>query len=219
MSDRYRVAQLEDLAMAFPPSPRLWAPIRIHFDVNSFGVNAYSADGGVDVVPEHDEMGEGAGKHEELYVVMSGHARFVVDGEEIDAPSGSFVFVRDPKSKRSAEATEDGTSVLALGGTAGEAFQPSPWERSAEAFRYWGTEEWDKAIAALRTALEEHPQDAGVLYNLACAESRGGEHAAALDHLREAIRLRESVRESAREDPDFQAIRSQPEFAELVAAA
>ena len=85
-------------------------------DIRSFGVNAYVAEEpGVDVIGEHDEVDEGAPQHEELYFVSEGHATFTVNGDEIDAPAGTFVFVRDPAATRKAVATEAGTTVLVIG--------------------------------------------------------------------------------------------------------
>jgi len=51
--------------------------------------------------------------------VLDGKATFEVDGEMVDAPAGTFVFV-PPESRR--KATGDGT-VLAVGATPGEAYQ------------------------------------------------------------------------------------------------
>jgi hypothetical protein len=61
---------------------------------------------------------------------MSGHAVFTVDGEELDAPAGTLVFVRDPALIRSAIATADGTTILAIGGRTGVPFEVSRWERT-----------------------------------------------------------------------------------------
>ena len=62
-----------------------WLPVRRHFGIQSFGVNAYTAEeAGQRLVEEHREEENG---HEELYVVVSGHARFVLDGEPYDAPA------------------------------------------------------------------------------------------------------------------------------------
>jgi hypothetical protein len=64
----------------------------MHFDVQAFGVNAWTArEAGDVVIQEHDEDSG----HEELHVVVSGHAAFAVDGDEIEAPKGSLVFVRN----------------------------------------------------------------------------------------------------------------------------
>jgi hypothetical protein len=47
----------------------------------------------------------------------------------LEAPAGTFVYVRDPAVTRSAVARDRGTTVLAFGGTPGEAFSVSEWER------------------------------------------------------------------------------------------
>jgi hypothetical protein len=52
-----------------------------------------------------------------------------VDGQDIDAPAGMLVFVRDPALVRSARATVDGTSILAIGARPGVPFEISRWER------------------------------------------------------------------------------------------
>ena len=64
--------------------------------------------------------------------------------------------------------------MLVVGAKPGEAFSVSPWERTAEALRFWPTQEWDGAIEALEELHAEMPENAGVLYNLACAEARAG---------------------------------------------
>jgi tetratricopeptide (TPR) repeat protein len=210
-------ANISDLALQIGTGARS-AMVRTHFGIAAFGVNAYVADeAGQRLVGEHDEMGTSAGQHEELYFVGSGHATFTVNGDEIDAPAGTFVFVRDPAAKRSAVSKEHGTIVVVAGGKPGEAFTPSPWERSAPALTHFATREYDKAIEALESLLAEIPDDAAVLYNLACAESLTGRRDQALEHLQRAIELDSDFRDNAEKDPDFDAIRDDPEFASAVA--
>ena len=209
-------AQLSDLALQIGTSR--WAMIRTHFGIQSFGINAYIADdAGGRLVGEHDELGTGAGEHEELYFIPNGHATFTVNGDEIDAPAGTFVFVRDPAAKRSAVATEAGTTVVVVGGKPDEAFTPSPWERNAPALAYFGTKEYDKAVDAFEQLLAETPDDAGVLYNLACAESLTGKKKEALGHLARAVELDPDFRGLAGKDSDFDAIRDEEGFASAIA--
>lgn len=118
----YQVAHLDEIVAEKWP---YWAPIRFHFDIRSFGANAWRGNEGDEVIKRHSE---GEGGHEELYVVLSGHATFTVAGEEVDAPTGTFVFVRDPLAERVAFAHEADTVVLSLGGWVGRAFVPSEWE-------------------------------------------------------------------------------------------
>ena len=107
-----------------------WRPVRRHFGILSFGASAYLADvEGQHVVPDHTEADDSGTRHEELFLVASGRATFTIEGEEVDAPAGTFLYVREPAVRRSAVAREAGTAVFAVGGTPGEAFAVSPWER------------------------------------------------------------------------------------------
>lgn len=101
---------------------------RRHFDIRAFGVNGITGNAGDEMVVPHDEPDDQANLtngHEELFAVMSGRAMFTVDGDDIDAPAGTLVFVRDPVLIRTAKATADGTAILAVGGRPGVAFEVS----------------------------------------------------------------------------------------------
>lgn len=108
-----------------------WKPLRHDLGIGAFGVNAWVAPKAGDrAIERHDEAPEDGGSagHEELYVVIGGAARFTVDGEELDAPAGTLVFVSDPSLTREAIATEPNTTVLVVGAARGVAFEPSDWE-------------------------------------------------------------------------------------------
>lgn len=217
MSEKFHVTSLSEIEIPFSDPSIGWAPIRRQLDVGSFGINAWTAaEAGKEVIGEHDEVGPRAGRHEELYFVVIGRATFTVDGETIEAPAGTVVFVRDPAAKRGAVAEEEGTTVLTVGGRPGEAFTPSTWERSAPALAFFATQEYEKAHEALREAHEEFPDDPTVLFNLACAESLLGRADDAVDHLGQSIGIDESFGELAQTDSDFDSIRDDPRFKELV---
>ena len=213
MTDRFQVMRLDEIdGYAEDGRPR-WHMIRSVLGIESFGINAWRAtESGQQIIGEHDELGSGAGGHEELYFVLSGRATFTVDGEPLDAPAGSLVFVKDPATRRGAVAEEAATEILVIGGRPGAAFSVSSWERSAEALRYWTTGDWDGAIDILNGQLAEDPGNANVLYNLACAESRSGRAGAAIDHLTRAVELVPRFAELAQTDNDFDAIRDDDRF-------
>ena len=75
----YETAHIDEIASKQWPH---WIPIRHHFGIETFGMNAYRRDAGEGVVPEHDESASGA---PELFYVATGHCTFSDDGEEIDA--------------------------------------------------------------------------------------------------------------------------------------
>jgi hypothetical protein len=109
--------------------------VRRHFGVLAFGVNGATGGAGEILIGEHDERDDsehGTEGHEELFAVMSGHAVFTIDGEEVDAPAGTLVFVRDPALLRSARATADGTAILAVGARPGQPYAVSRWEQAID---------------------------------------------------------------------------------------
>jgi len=119
----YETAHIDDMAAQQWPH---WIPIRHHFGIESFVMNAYRRNAGEAVVPEHDESASGA---PELFYVANGHATFSVAGDEIDAPAGTCVWVKEADAKRAATAQADGTLVLAIGAAApGEAYAPAGWD-------------------------------------------------------------------------------------------
>jgi tetratricopeptide (TPR) repeat protein len=208
----YETTRIADLERAAG-----WSPIRLSLDVRGFGINAWTAhEAGASVIPEHDERPSG---HEELYVVTAGHATFTVEGEDVDAPAGTIVFVRDPEATRGAVAREPGTTVLSVGGKPGEAYQPRPWETNRDVFALFDSGRHADAKRLLTEALDRYDEQGTLLYNLACAEAQLGETDAALEHLRTAIGELPSLAENAREDTDLDSLRDDSRFPEVVAVS
>ena len=214
----YGVARVEDLeAFPIPDQDGLtWRPVRRHFGVSSFGVNAYTADeAGTRVVEEHREK-DG---HDELYVVLSGRATFTLEGEEHDAPAGTLVHC-PPGTLRSAFAAEPGTTVLGIGAKPGEVFEASGWEWVFAGVSKLSQGDEEGARAELRAGIETYPNAWQGYFNLACIEARLGNRDEALDQLERAAELdREPVTKLAREDEDFESVRDDPRFLALTGQA
>lgn len=190
-----------------------WLPLRRRLGLSAFGVNGWIGGEGDAVIEEHDEAASG---HEELYVVVRGRVTFTVGGEEVDAPPGTAVFVSDPATRRGGVAREADTLVLAVGAKPGEAYEPLGWEENASIVPLFARGEFAQAKDRLLAAIARWPDAGGLLYNLACAESRLGETDAALGHLAQAVEIEPGFADYARSDEDFEPVRSDPRFAELV---
>ena len=150
-----------------------WSPIRRFFEIRSYGLNAWTEEeAGTAVIPDHDEQPTG---HEELYLVIAGHTNFNVEGEEIDAPAGTLVFVRDPSKKRGATAREAATTVLSIGGKPGDAYRTRSWETNRDVFALLDNGKHAEAKRLLTEALDHYEDRSELLYNLACAEAQLGE--------------------------------------------
>lgn len=203
---RFDTAHLSELDAIPVAGTLVWRPIRRRFDIGAFGVNAYTAENaGDELVEDHDELGGGG--HEELYYVASGHASFLVAGEEVDAPEGTLVFIRDPAVERHAVAKEPKSTVLAIGGPRDEAFRPSAWELWFAARPHVEAGDYDEAVKLVASGLPDHPDNPGLLYNLGCFEALAGDHDAATEHVQRALELDPELREHAASDSDLDAIR------------
>ena len=144
---------------------------------------------------------------------------------------GSQVFYTEP--------TEPDLIVVSVGSFADPSFPP-PTESGYESRRHhWvglpdsiqgddsGVEAWApvhplyeagqyaQAADRGREVLEGYPHPR-VFYNVACCESLAGRTADAIEHLRQAIDTWEGCREMATQESDFDPIRGEPAFQELI---
>ena len=202
----YEVTSLTGIESVKGPGTLQWTPLRKHLGITAFGINAYTAtEAGQDVVEEHNEERLG---HEEIYVVVSGRATFVLDGDEVEVPAGSAVFLRDPKVKRYARAEEPGTTVLAVGGKPGS-HEVSAWEYFFTAYAI-AEDDLDGAIDELNAGLAEKPDHPPLHYHLACVNARAGRLDEARRQLDRALELDPDLRKWADEDEDLASVRDKP---------
>src|SRR5215467_44780 len=96
----YRVLSLPEQAHE-SDDDRVFIRLRRTLDIGAFGAGAvYQAKAGEEVIGEHDELGPGADGQEELYVVVQGNATFTLEGEEVEAPHGTVVFVQPGTTRK-----------------------------------------------------------------------------------------------------------------------
>ena len=201
---QWESAHLSELESLKGPGTLRWSPVRRRFGITTVGVNAYTAaDAGQDVVEEHTEQTLG---HEELYVVVAGHAAFTLDETELDAPAGTLVFLSNPSVKRSAKAVQAGTTVLAIGGRPGQ-HEPSAWETFFAAYAYSDEGDNDRGIAELEAGLSDQPDNPTLLYHLACLKTRAGRLDEARAHLERAVAADPKFKEWAETDEDLEPLR------------
>jgi hypothetical protein len=169
---------------------------------------------------------------------FSDYARF---SDEADRKEHVFHFCPDCGSQVFyTEPTERDLVVVSVGSFADPSFPPPtesgydsrrhPWVGLPETIERQAPEVWEpvqplyeageyaEAADRGRELLEAHPENAYLLYNVACCESLAGRTADALEHLGRAIGMAESVRDLARNDSDFDPIRGEPAFEELISS-
>jgi tetratricopeptide (TPR) repeat protein len=200
----YEIASLTGVESIPGPGTLRWTPVRRHLGITAFGINAYTAaEAGQDVVEEHTEERLG---HEEVYVVVSGRATFVLDGEEHEVQAGSAVYLRDPKVKRYARAEEPGTTVLAIGGKPGQ-HEISAWEYFFAAYPKADAGDLDGALAELDEGLAAKPDHPALHYHRACILARAGRLDEAREALDRALSLDPELQRWADDDEDLAPLR------------
>jgi len=209
----YSVAHLDEID-EFTDVGCHYRPIRHHLGITAFGATAWTAHAAGDpVINEHDP--DDLSADQELFLVLRGHAVFEMDDDRVDAPAGTFIFA-PPRTRRKATATQDGTTVIALEGTPGKAYEARGWELWAPVAPLYQAGRYAEVAERLEAVIAASPQYPMLFFNLACCESLLGRVDEALEHLRQSIALSEEFRVSAREDSDLDPIRDDPRFQQLV---
>ncbi len=209
MSNGFEVTSLDQLER-IPIEGNLFRPIRRPLGITGFAVNAYTGERGATVIEPHDETAPGAGRHQELYLVISGEAQFEIDGEQILAPAGTLIRI-DVGVDRVAIATADATTVLVVGGPP-DALRPSPFEHWYTAQGPYSRGDYEEAIAIASAGLRDYPEHPTLNYQLACFKALAGRSDEALEHLRTAVAGRPEAAQWAADDADLDSIRDDPRF-------
>lgn len=207
----FHVAHLDELDRV-AVAGTLWRPVRRTLGVTGFGVNAYTAaEPGDELIEPHDETSHGAGREEELYVVVTGEAVFEIDGERVDAPAGTMILV-PVGTHRQAKAAAPESTVMVIGGPPGAALPPSPFEYWFAAEPAYVRGDYDEAVRIASEGLEHYPEHPTLHYQLACYQALGGHADEALEHMRTAAGANPDVIEWAADDADLDSIRDDPRF-------
>jgi uncharacterized cupin superfamily protein len=100
-----------------------WALVRRSLGVESFGLNIVELAPG-DGIPEHDEIER---DQEEVFVVLSGDAAIVLNGEEHPAPAGTYARVEPELSRRVVNTGGRPASVLIVSAPRSSGYEPLDW--------------------------------------------------------------------------------------------
>jgi mannose-6-phosphate isomerase-like protein (cupin superfamily) len=189
----YAVTSIPEMESVVMPSGVRWHAIRPLLGVRAIGISAASGGAGDLLVEPHDEAHDGRG-HEEMYVVLSGAARFTLAGDEdVDARPGTLVLVR-PGTHRVAVATEPGTLVLAVGGPPD--FEPAGSEWLELARPHFESDP-ARAAALLDRGIDEIPGSAAIPFGVALLAATHGHEEQAIAALGLAIEREPRLRAEA----------------------
>ena len=100
-----------------------WTLVRRTLGLRAFGINVVDIPPGGQI-PEHDETGR---DQEEVFFVLTGSPHVVIEGEEYEAPAGTFVRI-DPSLRRTmVNHGDDAASVLIISAPTTSGYAPMEW--------------------------------------------------------------------------------------------
>jgi uncharacterized cupin superfamily protein len=114
------VKRLDEFDTTFGGAMKL---VRHGLGVESFGLQVIDIPPNVNQYPEHDHA---ADAQEEVYTVLEGFAILIADGEEHELRPGTFARV-GPAQKRKIETRGEPVRLIAIGATAGRAYEIAPF--------------------------------------------------------------------------------------------
>jgi uncharacterized cupin superfamily protein len=115
----YTIVHMDDFERPFPK----WALARKSLGLTSFGMNVVELPPG-ETIPEHTEVGS---DQEEVFIVLSGDATLVIDGEDHPAPAGTFARL-DPEPLRTVVNRSDAdATILIVSAPRTSGYEPMSW--------------------------------------------------------------------------------------------
>ncbi len=115
----FTIVHVDDFERPFPK----WALARKALGLQSFGMNGVELPPG-ETIPEHDET---ESDQEEVFIVLSGEATMVIDGEDHLARAGTYTRL-DPEPKRTVVNRSDAdATILIVSAPRTSGYTPMGW--------------------------------------------------------------------------------------------
>lgn len=123
MPEGYTIKHVDDFEEMEGSGNATWHLARKTLGAEAFGFNVVDiAPGGQ--IPEHDHSGD---NQEEVYIVLEGQATLVTDGQEQQAPAGTYARYA-PEVKRTIRNESDGNvRALLIGVPVDSGYRVMPW--------------------------------------------------------------------------------------------
>ena len=123
MAEGYTIKSIDEFEEMEGSGGATWRLARKTLGAESFGFNVVDIEAGGQI-PAHDHTGD---NQEEVFVILEGQGTLVTDGEEHDAPAGTFCRLA-PEVNRTIRNNSDGTvRALLIGVPVDSGYQGMGW--------------------------------------------------------------------------------------------
>jgi quercetin dioxygenase-like cupin family protein len=123
MAEGYTIKRINEFEEMEGSGGATWRLARKTLGAESFGFNVVDIEAGGEI-PAHDHTGD---KQEEVFIILEGEGKIVTDGEEHDAPAGTFCRLA-PEVNRTIRNESDATvRALLIGVPVESGYQGMGW--------------------------------------------------------------------------------------------
>ena len=123
MAEGYTIKSIDQFEEMEGSGGATWRLARKTLGAEAFGFNVVDIEAGGQI-PAHDHSGD---DQEEVFVILDGEGTIVTDGEEHDAPAGTFCRFA-PEVNRTIQNKSDSTvRALLIGVPVGSGYKRMPW--------------------------------------------------------------------------------------------
>jgi quercetin dioxygenase-like cupin family protein len=111
VADGFTIKRREELELMEGSGNATWHLIRRPLELEAFGINMVEIGPGGQI-PEHTESGSG---EIEVYAILEGNGKFRLDGEDHEAPAGTFVRMNPEVSRTIVNDSDAPVTALLIG--------------------------------------------------------------------------------------------------------
>jgi len=122
-ADSYTIKHRDEFESMEGSGDSTWRLARKALGTSAFGFNLVEIDPGGQI-PEHDETGSG---QVELFIVLEGDAVMRLEGEEHEAPAGTFASIEPPASRTILNRSDAPVTALLIGVQPEGGYEPMSW--------------------------------------------------------------------------------------------
>ena len=123
MATGYSIKHLDEFEAMEGSGECTWRLARKALGASAFGFNLVEIGPGGQI-PEHDETG--SGQHE-LYVILAGEATLRIDGEDHEAPAGTFASIEPAPTRTILNRSSTSVTALLIGVSPEGGYEPLSW--------------------------------------------------------------------------------------------
>jgi uncharacterized cupin superfamily protein len=123
MAEGYTIKRIDEFEEMEGSGGATWRLARKTLGAESFGFNVVDIEAGGEI-PAHDHTGD---NQEEVFIILEGQGTIVTDGEEHDAPAGTFCRFAPEVNRTIHNRSDAPLRALLIGVPVDSGYEQMPW--------------------------------------------------------------------------------------------